>query len=215
MKVQDKKWIRFRIYLVACFFIIGLGVILARAYQLQVLDKDKLGALALADYKGEIKLPTKRGTIYDREGHELAASVEVGSIFAHPNLVEEKVKTAGRLAGKLKMSRNDILSLLRSDRSFVWIKRKISPDKILEVKELDLKGVGFATETRRYYPGRDIAAHLLGFTGTDNQGLEGLEKKYDDILRGKLIYQIMSSYLTPWIHSHIQGLIPVKAKSPA
>lgn len=184
MKVQDKKWIRFRIYLVACFFIIGLGVILARAYQLQVLDKDKLGALALAGYKGEIKLPTKRGTIYDREGHELAASVEVGSIFAHPNLVEEKVKTANRLARKLKMSRKDILPLLRSDRSFVWIKRKISPDKIREVKELDLKGVGFATETRRYYPGRDIAAHLLGFTGTDNKGLEGLEKKYDDILRG-------------------------------
>ncbi|MBU2498862.1 MAG: penicillin-binding protein, partial [Proteobacteria bacterium] len=97
MKVKEKKWIRFRIYLVACFFLGGLGVVLARAYQLQVLERDRLTSIALADYKGTVKLPPKRGTIYDREGHELAVSVEVGSIYAHPNQVKRKAHVALKL----------------------------------------------------------------------------------------------------------------------
>ncbi|MBN2061498.1 MAG: transpeptidase family protein [Deltaproteobacteria bacterium] len=184
MKVRDKKWIRFRIYLVASFFIIGVGVIIARAYQLQVLERDKLGTIARAGYRGEIKLSPKRGTIYDREKHELAVSVEVGSIYVHPNLVQEKKKTASQLALNLNMPVNEVLSLISSKRSFVWVERRISPEKIRRVKSLGMTGVGFATETRRYYPGREIGANLLGFAGADNQGLEGLERAYDKILRG-------------------------------
>lgn len=184
MKVKEKKWIRFRIYLVACFFLGGLGVVLARAYQLQVLERDRLTSIALADYKGTVKLPPKRGTIYDREGHELAVSVEVGSIYAHPNQVKRKAHVALKLSNILAADKRKILSLLESDRPFVWVERKMAPDKIREVKALDLEGVGFATETRRYYPAREVAGHLLGFAGADNQGLEGLEKTYDGVLTG-------------------------------
>ena len=184
MKVQDKKWIRFRIYVVAFFFLIGLGIILARAYQLQVLEKDKLVAIARAGYKGVTKLLPKRGTIYDREGHELAVSVEVDSIYAHPNLVKKKLHSAKKLSRILNVKESKILSLLKHKRSFVWIARRIPPDKINQVKALGLEGVGFTSETRRYYPGKDIAAHLLGFVGADNQGLEGLERSYDQILKG-------------------------------
>ena len=184
MKVRDKKWIRFRIYFVSFFFLVGMGVILARAYQLQVLEKDKLASIARAGYKGKIKLPPKRGTIYDREGHELAVSVEVGSIYVHPKHVEKKPHTARQLARILDVKQDKILRSLKSKRSFVWIQRRISPEKAGRVRALNLEGVGDTKETRRYYPGREIAAHLIGFAGDDNQGLEGLEKRYDHILKG-------------------------------
>jgi cell division protein FtsI (penicillin-binding protein 3) len=184
MKVKDKKWIRIRIYLVAIFFIFGLSITLSRAIQLQIFERERLKAIASSGYRTIVKLPPKRGIIFDRERHELAVSVEVGSVYANPGQVKDKVKTAKQLALILNEPGSRFLSLLRKDSSFVWIKRKIPPQKINQIKELDLDGVGFTSETRRYYPGRDIAGHLLGLVGADNQGLEGLEKKYDEILRG-------------------------------
>jgi cell division protein FtsI (penicillin-binding protein 3) len=184
MKVNEKKWIRVRIYIVAVFFLCGLGMILVRAYQLQVLDRDRLARIALAGYKGIVKLPPKRGTIYDREGHELAVSVEVESIYAHPHLLQDKVRAAKLLSKILDMKERALLSLLKSQRPFVWIDRKVPPEKIRQAKALGIEGVGFTAETRRYYPGKEIAGQVLGFAGEDNQGLEGLEKKYDKILKG-------------------------------
>ena len=184
MKVREKKWIRFRIYLVATVFLTGLGIILGRAYQLQVLEKDRLGAIARQGYIGTIKLPPKRGIIYDRKGDELAVSVEVGSVYAHPNRIKEKAKTARQLSRSLGERRSKIFGLLKKKRSFVWIKRKIPPNLARRIKKLDLVGVGVTAETRRYYPNKEIAAHLIGFVGSENQGLEGLEKHYDRLLKG-------------------------------
>ncbi len=184
MNVKEKRGIRFRVYLVALFFLFGLGTILARAYQLQVLKKDEYATLAREDYKGTVKLLPKRGTIYDRQGRELAVSIEVESVYAHPNQVEKKLDAAKWLSQALELNQKEILSKLQSNRSFVWIKRKISPDEVERIKALGLEGVGFITEARRYYPDKEIGAHLIGFAGADNQGLEGLEKKYDSILKG-------------------------------
>ncbi|MBW1723078.1 MAG: transpeptidase family protein [Deltaproteobacteria bacterium] len=184
MQVREKKWIRFRILLVAFFFLGGLGTILARAYQLQVLQKDRLASIARAGYRGVIRLPPKRGTICDREGHELAVSVEVDSIYAHPKRVKNKLQTASRLSKVIGIPRSKLLGLLKSKRAFVWIQRKVPPEKVEMVKALELEGIGFARESRRYYPGREIGGQLIGFVGDDNQGLEGLERKYDDLLKG-------------------------------
>ena len=184
MKVKDKKWIRFRLYRVALFFLAGMGTILARAYQLQVLERERLASIARAGYRGTIKLLPKRGTIYDREGHELAVSVEVESVYAHPNLVKNKSDASKKLSRALHLNRRKISGLLRSKRPFVWIKRKISPKEAARVRALELEGVEFTTETRRFYPGKEIGAHLIGFAGADNQGLEGLEMKYDSVLKG-------------------------------
>jgi cell division protein FtsI (penicillin-binding protein 3) len=184
MKVNEKKWIRVRIYIVAVFFLCGLSMILVRATQLQVLERDKLTRLALASYRGIVKLPPKRGTIYDREGHELAVSVEAESIYAHPHHVQNKPQAAKLLSNILDMKASALLDLLKSQRPFVWIDRKVAPERIRQVKALGIEGVGFTAETRRYYPGKEIAAHVLGFAGEDNQGLEGLEKKYDKMLKG-------------------------------
>ena len=92
MKVKEKKWIRFRIYVVAVFFLLGFGTIIARAYQLQVIERDYLRGTAENGIIGTTKLPPDRGTIYDREGNELAFSVQVGSAFAHPKQIKEKAK---------------------------------------------------------------------------------------------------------------------------
>lgn len=184
MKVGEKKRIRFRIYLVAFFFLLALGTVLARAYQLQIRKKDALDAIARNGYIGTAKLPPERGTIYDRKGRELALSVRVKSVYAHPRRIKNKRKTARRLARILKQKQGRLLRLLRSDRSFVWIARKIPPVQAQKVMSARLEGVNIVTETRRYYPEKESGAHLVGFVGADNQGLEGLEKKFDSLLRG-------------------------------
>jgi cell division protein FtsI (penicillin-binding protein 3) len=184
MKVREKKWIRFRVYLVTAFFIGSLGIVLARAYQLQVLQKDKLASMALSGYRGVVKLPPKRGTIYDRKGRELAVTVEVESIFAHPKQVKNKSQAARDLAKALGTQEQAMAELLKTERPFVWLERKAAPDRVAKVKGLGIDGVGFTTEARRYYPGKEIAGHVLGFAGEDNQGLEGLEKKFDSLLKG-------------------------------
>jgi cell division protein FtsI (penicillin-binding protein 3) len=184
MKVREKRWIRFRVYLVTAFFIGSLGIILARAYQLQVLQKEKLTSIALSAYRGVVKLPPKRGTIYDRKDRELAVTVEVESIFAHPRHLESKGLAAGTLARALGTKEQAMLELLESERPFVWLERKALPERVAKVKALGLEGVGFTTEARRFYPGKEIAGHVLGFAGEDGQGLEGLEKRFDSLLKG-------------------------------
>jgi len=126
MKVKEKKWIRYRIYLVAAFFLAGLGTILGRAYQLQILERDRLSAIAHAGYVGTVKLPPERGTIYDTKRKELALSIQVGSVYAHPKQIREKTDTARRLSRVLGEREDKILNLLKRPRSFTWIKRKIS-----------------------------------------------------------------------------------------
>ncbi|MBW1781202.1 MAG: transpeptidase family protein [Deltaproteobacteria bacterium] len=184
MKVKEKKWIRLRIYVVALFFLLGFGTIFGRAYQLQVIERDYLKGTAENGIVGTTKLPPERGTIYDREGNELALSVQVGSVFAHPKQIKNKTQAARQLSRVLPEKETEILKRLRRNRSFVWIKRKIPPSLTQQVASLKIDGVGVTADVRRYYPGREIAAHLIGFAGSDNQGLEGLEKKYDAPLTG-------------------------------
>ncbi|MFO7986709.1 MAG: penicillin-binding protein [Desulfatiglandaceae bacterium] len=184
MKVEKKKWIRIRVYIVALFFVLGLGTILARAYQLQVVEDDYLKGIADKGIFATITLPPDRGFVYDRAGNELAVSIQVGSVFAHPSQIKEKQNTARKLSQILHEPANNILQKLQRKRSFVWIKRRISPALTAQVSGLNLSGVGITTEAKRFYPEREIAAHLIGFSGTDNQGLEGLERKYDRYLTG-------------------------------
>ena len=185
MKVNEKKWIRIRIYIVAVFFLFCLSAVLSRAVQLQVFDKDKLQAMAKNGYRKMVPLPPKRGSILDREGHELAVSLEVGSVYAEPRQIKEKLTTARQLALHLDKPAKSILSLLKKDRNFVYVKRKVASNKIEQIRSLGLYGVGFTKETKRFFPGKEIAGHLLGIVGDENQGLEGIEKKYDDLLRGE------------------------------
>ena len=184
MKVREKKWIRIRIMLVTAVFLCGFGTILARAYQFQVIRRDQLRAMARSAYTAVVKLPPERGTIYDRSNHELAISTDVSSVYAHPRQIHNLRKTCGVLAKVLGVRRTSLYKKLKSDKAFVWVKRKIDPAKARQIQGLKLAGIAITKEKGRYYPARELAAQLLGFVGIDNNGLEGIEKKYDKVLTG-------------------------------
>jgi len=191
VKVYKKKrsdparWIRFRIILVGAALALGLGVVMARAVQLQVLHRGELSEKAASQYKHALQKSPRRGTIYDANNQELAVSVEVSSICAYPRRIRSPKKSASALARTLKLPRAAVQKKLCSRKSFVWIKRKASPKEAAAVKSLKLAGIDFITESRRFYPMKTLAAQVLGFCGTDGRGLEGLEYYYDPFLSGR------------------------------
>lgn len=184
MNASPAKWTRFRITIVFCFFVLAWVCILWRAFQLQVLDRDHLAGKAARECQRVIKINPVRGDIFDRRGEKLAVSLEADSIFADPTEVEEKSVAAAKLAVSLGLDRRRIAKSLRSKTSFVWLKRQVSPGETARVASLKLKGIGSLKESKRFYPNKRLAAQVLGFTGVDAQGLEGLESMYEEHLRG-------------------------------
>ena len=175
---------RLRAGLVMLGLAAAAGLILVRAFDLQVLQAARLSDLAAQEYYQTITLLPSRGVIYDRHLVELAVSVQVDSVYARPGLIVHKGQTAAKLARALKMNKGEVLQSLNKKAPFVWIKRQVEPDLAAQVAALKLDGVGIFPEGRRYYPHKELAAHLLGFAGLDARGLEGLEKGYDKLLRG-------------------------------
>lgn len=140
--------------------------------------------LAIGEHTKTLQTELARGTIFDCNLKELAISIEVDSIYAQPNQIEKPYITTIKLANILNTDSNIIYKKLTSNASFVWIKRKISKKQSQEIKKLKLKGIGFLKEYKRFYPKNYLAAHLIGFAGLDNKGLEGIELTYDRYLRG-------------------------------
>lgn len=184
-KPDATKWIRFRIVVVGTILTLYFGVIIGRAVQLQVLEQSELSERAAGEYKKAFHKMPRRGTIYDRNYAELAVSIDVSSICAHPKRISSPKQTALLLAQALDLKQGPILKRLSSDKRFVWIRRHAKPDQVSAVRKLKLDGVDFVTESRRFYPMKTLAAQVIGFCGTDGKGLEGLEYYYDPFLRGK------------------------------
>jgi len=187
MSIKDKRWIRIRVYVIGVCFLLILGAIFLRAYQLQILEGGKLSSLAEEGYTGKRTLTTQRGTIFDRNGRELALSIDVSSIYCYPKKIKDTLKTATLIASALHIERRDVLKKLHSSQPFVWIKRKVTPEEIKRVRALNLTGIGFTKESRRYYPCMETGAHVIGFASQDNRGLEGIELQYNRYLEGQQI----------------------------
>ena len=187
MRIKDKRWIRIRIYVTGICFLLVLGVIFLRAYQLQILEGGRLSSLAKKGYTGRLIFTTQRGSIFDRNGKELAVSIEVGSVCSYPKMVRDKTRTAALIARALDLDKRDILKKLQSSRSFVWIKRKVTPEEIKRVRELNLTGIELTKERRRYYPCMETGAHVIGFASQDNKGIEGMELHHNFYLEGQEI----------------------------
>jgi len=154
-------------------------------FQLQVLKKEQLYRLAAQQQHVQIPLVPKRGTVYDGNGNELAVSIEVDSVYADARKVADAEKTANALASVLQIDRRELKKRLKNDRSFGWVQRKISSKEAEQIKTLQLPGIYFLKENRRFYPNSQLAAHLIGFVGLDSKGLEGIEFQYDALLNGK------------------------------
>lgn len=187
---QDSR-IRLRLLFIFFLFVFSLTVVAARAYQLQVLKQTELLRLAERQRKHITELSPFRGVIFDRKHHELAVSVAVDSVYARPRQIRDLGSTASALAAVLGVNPGKLLEKLHGPSRFVWVARGISPLLANEIKELNLPGVFFIKENRRFYPDREVGGHVLGFVGIDGDGLEGVEKRYDNYLNGGAAYALV------------------------
>lgn len=180
---KQLKYIGLRTFLVGLMFTVLFGAIGAKAMVVQVFRGPWLSQKAANQYEASFQPYGKRGTIYDRNHKEMAVSIEVTSIAAHPLLMENHRAAAKALAAKLKLKEGALYRQLSSKKAFVWIKRQATPKETEAVRALNLSGIVFKPEQNRFYPNRSIAAQVLGFSGIDGNGLEGVEYYYDDYLK--------------------------------
>jgi cell division protein FtsI (penicillin-binding protein 3) len=161
----------------------------ARLIVLQVVQHDELAARAEKQQMSTETAPAKRGEIFDRNGRLLAYSVDADTIYAVPTEISDPAQTAAALCDALddctKKSREELKDRLSQPRAFVFVKRRATPAQAKRVAALNLDGVGFRKESRRFYPNRELAANLLGYVGVDNVGLGGVEATYDKTVRGR------------------------------
>ncbi|HSR51138.1 MAG TPA: penicillin-binding protein [Acidobacteriota bacterium] len=182
-----RRRLRRRLQLLGVLAVLWVSVLGFRLYQVQVLKGPDYLRLSAEQQKGFIELNARRGEILDRSGSALAASVPVETICAHPPQVENPQEAARKLAPILQMEAAELASRLSSQRGFVYVARKVNPQTAQQVLDLELPGIFTQPESRRYYPSRGLAAHVLGFVGDDGQGLSGLEYQYQDQLAGEKV----------------------------
>jgi cell division protein FtsI (penicillin-binding protein 3) len=184
---RTARWMAIRIGIVAVAFAVGFVVVAARAVQLQILQGDRLGGMARDQYLRELTQKPRRGTITDRNGAVLAGNAEADSIFVDPRTFPAGARTRDlvRLAKALQLDHKVLEKKVSKGARFAWVKRRVSPAEAEQVRAMKLAGVGFVKETRRYYPRRELAGQILGFVGDDGEGLEGVEKAWDESLQGE------------------------------
>ncbi len=166
-----------------------------RLVVLQVWQHDELTLRAERQQSETQKTPGKRGEIVDRHGRLLAYSVDADTIYAVPTDIADPIKAAAALCGAFdecdKKDRDQLVERLTRKRrngsptSFQYVRRRATPIEAKRIAALEMKGIGFMKESKRFYPNRELAAHLLGYVGTDNAGLHGLEATYDKSVRGR------------------------------
>ena len=185
MKAVNDRRIRFRITLIGVGFSLFLAAIGAKAVYLQAIQSAWLAQRAAREYQRSYQVSGNRGAIYDTNGNELAISGDAVSIAIDPGAVENPAVAARALATALDLDIAVVADRLKDrQRSFAWLKRRVGPAEEARVKAAGLRGIQYVRERCRYYPKRELASHVLGFTGVDGTGLEGIEFYYDRILQG-------------------------------
>lgn len=165
-------------------------ILFFRLFYLQAIRHDFYFKIADDQHKVTIELPPRRGAILDRHMRVLAVNLKCDSVFANPRQIENKKYVARKLASILKINENFVYGRLMKDKSFVWIKRKITAEEAASIKALKIEGLGIIQESKRYYPNRSLACHIIGTVNIDNEGLEGMELYYNKYLKGENGYLI-------------------------
>ncbi|MGB9867284.1 MAG: penicillin-binding transpeptidase domain-containing protein [Bacillota bacterium] len=160
-----------------------LGLVCRIGY-IQFVRGPELAARALEARTLDVPVAAQRGMICDRNGKELAISVDAESVYVFPPQVKDRERTARELSNALGMSYDQVYERITRNTYFAWVKRHVDEQTASKVRELKLKGVNLTPEPQRVYPNGTLAAHVLGIAGIDNQGLEGVEAYYDEELRG-------------------------------
>lgn len=178
---EAKRLVTLLLLVSVAFLAIG-----ARLVDVQTRAQDHYRRLGLDQRVRTVSLAAERGSIFDRNGNELAVSVERKTVYADPRVVGDPAEYAAKLAPLVGVDEGQLRSRLsQPGAAFVYVARKVENDVAARVRALDLPGVGFVPETRRYYPTGSLAAPLLGFVGLDNDGLAGLEAGYERLLAGR------------------------------
>ncbi len=175
------------LWLAGIFLLLFLLLVIRIAY-IQFVDGNWLSKEAIEQQTRDRMINAKRGTIYDRNGKQLAVSADVETVSLSPITVREDgdpQKCAEALAEILSLEKEAILEKINMNTSYVLIQRKVEKEQADAIRAAELKGVYLDADTKRYYPYNNIASHIIGFTGTDNQGLLGIEQKYDSVLKGQ------------------------------
>jgi cell division protein FtsI (penicillin-binding protein 3) len=178
-----------RLAVAAVGFAVWTAAIEARLVYLQVVRHADLSARAERQQMRTVPSPANRGEILDRRGRVLAYSVDAESIYAVPSEIEQPRRAVAALCAALEdctaKDREAMLERFGRQRAFVYVRRQVSPEQALRVRALELEGIGFMKESRRFYPNKELASHLIGYVGIDNTGLDGIESAYDSLIKGK------------------------------
>ncbi len=166
------------------FLLVWAVIIVARLIVLQVLHYGEWVQRAQRQQQRTVEISPQRGIIYDRKGQELAMTVQVDSVFAVPSEVPDQKNAAELLAGLVGEDADSILERMQSQKNFAWIARKVDSDTAERIKALGLKGIYFQKELKRFYPGKKLAAQVLGYVGMEDTGLAGIEHLYQSQLNG-------------------------------
>jgi cell division protein FtsI (penicillin-binding protein 3) len=181
--------LRRRSIVAAVFLGLWMVGIECRLVFLQIIRHADLVVRASRQQSRTMDAAAKRGDILDRRGRVLATSVDADSVIAVPSAIEDPPAVVEALCGALgdckPAERESLIGKLGKTRAFAYVRRQVSPDQARRVAALNLEGIGFIKEDRRFYPNKELAAHLLGYVGIDNTGLSGLESTYDAQIRGK------------------------------
>ena len=182
---------RGRFWLICLFFFLWAIAIGARLFWLQIVRHPEFVERAAKQQLHSFEVAPRRGVLYDRDGHELAATVLVDSFFAVPSEVDDKQAAARILSSVTHVDPEDdrttekaIAERLAVGKNFAWVARRVTPEVAERVRALNIKGIYSQKEFERFYPDNEIAAQVLGYVGVDDNGLGGLEEKFDNQLHG-------------------------------
>ena len=182
---------RIRFWLICLFFAVWVAAIAIRLFLLQVVEHHAYVERALRQQQRTFEVAPRRGVLYDRNLRELAMTVQVDSVYADPAQIADKKAAAHILAAIVhtdpadaRTNESEIAARLASGHNFAWIARRVRPEIATRVRALNLKGIFFQKEFQRFYPDNNIAAQVLGYVGVDDNGLGGLEQKFDEQLHG-------------------------------
>jgi cell division protein FtsI (penicillin-binding protein 3) len=182
---SSRNGAQLRLYLLGGMLLLWFCAICLRLVYLQIFEYGEFEQRASHQQQRTIEISPKRGIIYDRAGRELAMSINVDSGFAVPSEIPDLAQTVSLITRITKEDPREVLAKCKGSRSFCWVARKASVETAERIKSLNLKGIYFQKESKRFYPKRELAAQVLGYVGMDDEGLSGIEREYEDELRGK------------------------------
>lgn len=174
-----------RLYVLAGVFVFWCCAICLRLVYLQVFSYGKFEQRAQHQQQRTEEVSAPRGIIFDRNGQELAMSINVDSVFAVPSEMPKPASTISLIARITKQDPRELLAKCEAAKTFCWLARKPDPEISARIRSLNLRGIYFQKEAKRYYPKGDLAAQVLGYVGMDDSGLSGIEREFEDKLHGR------------------------------